>query len=516
MSDLLIKRATVSPDQTALLAPEHLDEPLPYAELLEQSRDVREQLEKTGICPGERVGLIMENRPDLLRMFHGALLADCPPVLFHANLTAYELNEQWPAIDASVLICSSDTEEVAREAVGSVPVLSVDDPENEDVFHLRESGRCTAHASDVRTDGDHVILFTSGSTEEPRPVCLTMEQLRASAFASGTRLGHLPSDVWYDPLPMHHMGGLAPVVRSTLYGSTVLLEPFEAERVPELIPSFDVTCISMVPTMCSRVMEEGGWSGVTDVLRFLLLGGASVPEELIQQAADINLPVFPTYGLTETASQVATATPHECFEDPTTVGYPLFETEVTICDEDGNPVNPGEEGVIHVDGPTVMEGYFQRPLLNDRLFTHNGFRTDDRGYLDQQGRLHVVSGASSQIVTGGENVDPEEVRNTLLDHGRLADAVVFGMEDREWGEKVMALVVSKDESVDEQEVRSEVQSLLDERLSSYKHPKEIVFVQDIPRTSKGTLRQKQAEKRIRSDEEDESVQLDLGEGLGTD
>jgi O-succinylbenzoic acid--CoA ligase len=244
----------------------------------------------------------------------------------------------------------------------------------------------------------------------------------------------------------------------------------------------------------------------------VLLGGASVPSELIQQAREINLPVHPTYGLTETASQVATATPAECFEDPTTVGYPLFETEVTICDEDGTPLEAGEEGVIHVDGPTVMEGYFQKPLLNDRAFTHHGFRTDDRGYMDQQGRLHVVSGSSDKIVTGGEKVAPGEVTDVLLNHDRLADAAVFGIDDTEWGEKVVAIVVPADHDVDEDDLLSSVRARLDERLAPFKHPKEIVISEDVPRTSKGTLRHQEAEERIRAEQDEESTSLDLGEG----
>ncbi len=499
MSHLLRKRVAVSPDATAIIAPDHLDQPVSYAELLERTERMASLLRETGICTqcGERVGILVENRPELITLFFGILDAGCTPVLFHAEETAYELREHWSAIDASLLICSKKTEAVAEEGVEHVPVLSIDAPAGERVLPIENAGDCTAHASDIRTEGDQVLLFTSGSTDNPKPVLLTMGNLRSSAIASGFRLGHLPSDVWYDPLPIHHIGGLAPIIRSALYGSAVLLHSFSGEETAKLFRDHRVSCASFVPTMLSRILQTGAWEDPPDALRFLLLGGSAIPPDLLAEARERGLPVCPTYGLTETASQVATARPDERSEDASLVGFPLFETNVTICDDSGRPVEQGEEGTIHVDGPMVMEGYFQRPLLNDRVLTSHGFCTDDRGYLDGAGRLHVVGGRSNRIITGGENVNPEEVRRNLREHPMVEDAAVFGIEDPDWGEKVVALVKPASAEETEDDLRSSLSKFLKERLASFKHPREIAIVEKIPRTPKGTLHQEDAEEMIR-------------------
>lgn len=504
MSDLLSDRAAVSPESTALYVPEYLDEPLSYAALLDRVRADRERLEHTGICAGERVGFIMENRPELVSLFFAVLQGSYTPVFFHHRATAAELRKQWEDVDASILICSSETEEIAREAVDHGPVLNVDQPTREGVTPFQESNQATPRTISERADEPYVILFTSGSTGAPKPVCLTVDQLTASAHASACRLGHLSSDVWYDPLPIHHMGGLAPIIRSTLYGSAVLVTSFSADEVPNVFQEFDVTAASMVPTMLSRILKKGHWSSAPDALRFILLGGAAVPEDLIRQARDRNLPVYPTYGMTETASQVATATPRQCFDDPTTVGYPLLQTEVRICDEDGECMEPGEEGMIHVRGPSVMEGYFHRPMLNDRVFTEHGFRTGDRGYLDEHGHLHVLDDRTDQIITGGEKVNPDEVEDVLTSHASVRDAAVFGVEDDEWGERVVALVVPSDDEVSESDLRSTLKDRLEHRLAPYKHPKQIAFVQEVPRTPEGGLKKDEA--RIRTTEASEEAE----------
>lgn len=497
MSRLLSDRAAVSPESTALIAPEDLDDPLSYSALLDRVRTAEQHLSDTELCTGERVGLIMENRPELVVLFFATLEGGYSPVFLHERATSEELRDRFEEIDASLLICSSRTEPRVREAVDYAPVLTVDEPGEDQVVPFEDADQTTSHTASERETEQHVILFTSGSTGDPKPVCLSMGNLKASAHASACRLGHLPSDVWYDPLPIHHMGGLAPIVRSTLYGSTVLLESFSADTAAETVRTHDVSGASMVPTMLSRILNKGHWSSPPDSLRFLLLGGASVPENLIEQAHERNLPLYPTYGMTETASQVATATPQECVDDPSTVGYPLFETTIRICDENGRSKEPGEEGFIYVEGPTVMEGYFHRPLLNDRVFTNMGFRTGDRGYLDEEGRLHVLDDRMDQIVTGGEKVNPDEVEEVLMSHELVQDAAVFGVEDDEWGERVVALVETEDDGTElETNLRSQLNELLEKRLASYKHPKQIAVVTEIPRTSDGTVRKDDAREQL--------------------
>ncbi|MFC6730841.1 AMP-binding protein, partial [Natronoarchaeum mannanilyticum] len=258
--------------------------------------------------------------------------------------------------------------------------------------------------------------------------------LLASAVASAFRLGVAPDDRWLCCLPMYHMGGLAPVLRSTLYGTTVVLQSeFDAERTPTVARERGVTGVSLVPTMLQRILDRDAAPDLPDTLRFVLLGGAPAGADLIADCERRDVPVHPTFGMTETASQVATATPREAFEHEGTVGRPLFGTTVTVVDEDGDPLPAGETGELVVDGPTVTPGYYGDSAATEASFGAHGLHTGDVGYRDDGGRLWVLNRRDDRIVTGGENVDPGEVVGALREHPKIRDAAVVGLDDAEWG-----------------------------------------------------------------------------------
>ena len=196
--------------------------------------------------------------------------------------------------------------------------------------------------------------------------------------------------------------------------------------------------------------------------------------------------------MTETASQIATASPVQAFEHEGTVGQPLLFTEVTVVDPETNePVHGGEPGELVVDGPTVTPGY-----LDDQqtaaAFTERGLHTGDVGYRDADGRLWVQNRLDDRIVSGGENVDPGEVRAALRDSDRIEDAAVVGLDDAEWGERVAALVVSRDESL----TTSMVESHCRERLAGFKLPRTIAFADELPRTASGTVDREAVRERL--------------------
>jgi O-succinylbenzoic acid--CoA ligase len=233
--------------------------------------------------------------------------------------------------------------------------------------------------------------------------------------------------------------------------------------------------------MLARLLDDG-WSP-PDHLRFVLLGGAPAPPELVDRCEERDVPVHPTYGMTETASQIATASPGQAFAHEGTVGQPLLFTEVTVVDpETHEPVHEGESGELVVDGPTVTPGY-----LDDQqtaaAFGERGLRTGDVGYRDAHGRLWVQNRLDDRIVSGGENVDPGEVRAALRASDRIDDAAVVGLSDPEWGERVAALVVPGDDSL----TANMVERHCRERLAGFKLPRTIAFADELPRTASGTV-----------------------------
>jgi O-succinylbenzoic acid--CoA ligase len=303
--------------------------------------------------------------------------------------------------------------------------------------------------AEVDPDAVAVIIHTSGTTAQPKPVELTYGNFAASAEASAANLGVDPGDRWLCAMPLFHVGGLSILTRSAIYGTcAVIHERFEAEAVRESLESGEATLVSVVATMLRRLRAAGLRAAPS--LRAALVGGGPVPRDLLEWGEEIGLPLVPTYGMTETCSQIAT---------------PRLLPEVEV--------RTSAEGELLVRGPMVAPG-----SLSDDGWLHTG----DRGHVDPDGTLHVESRIKDTIVTGGENVAAAEVEEALLAHPSVEDAAVVGRPDEEWGEAVVAFVVATGDVSDE-----ELIAHCRERLAGYKVPRGIERVSELPRTASGKL-----------------------------
>ena len=485
MRDWLSYRATVSPAATAVVET-GTDESWTYADLDAAVDETAGALAGAGLRAGDHLGVLMETRPAYVRLVHAAMRLGVVLVGLNARLTPTELAGQCDWADLTALVCATDTEPAAV-AAADVPVLSVDDPTTDEVRALGSFAGAFEPAEWALSD-PQVMLFTSGTTGAPKGVVLTPKNLLASATASAFRLGVLPGDRWLLSLSMYHMGGLSPVVRTALYGTTLVLQRgFDPVETGRALPAYDVTGVSLVPTMLRRVLdaaETEGFDPAPESLRFVLLGGAPARDELVARCADAGVPVCPSYGMTETASHVTAARPEEAFTNRGTVGRPLVFDDVTVVGDEGNPLPPGEPGELVVSGPVVMDGYYGDPEATRAAFGPHGFHTGDVGYRDEAGRLWVLNRRSDRIVTGGENVHPGEVVDALRDHPDVREAAVVGLADPEWGERVGALVVPEEGAT---LTESDVLDHCASRLAGYKRPRTIRFAAELPRTASGTV-----------------------------
>ncbi|WP_240452091.1 o-succinylbenzoate--CoA ligase [Halostella salina] len=490
----MTRQAESAPDTTAVVV-HGSGESRTYAELDRAVDETAGRLAALGVGAGDHIGVLMDSRLAFVRLIHATARLGATLVPLNVRLTTAELDAQVDRVDLDLLVAERDTELTAIDAAGETPVASVDAPP--DAAAVTDDR--LAALADVDPDAvDPVarglddpacILSTSGTGGRPKPVVLTVGNLLANAAGSAFRLGVVPDDRWFDPLPMYHMGGLAPVVRSATYGTTVVVQrEFDAAATADAIAERGATAVSLVPTMLRRMLDER--EGLADSLRFVLLGGAPAPDALIERCADLGVPVCPTYGMTEAASQIATATPTEAVDHVGTVGRPLSMTEVTVVDDTGEPCPPGEPGELVVSGPTVTPGYYDDPETTAEAFCERGLRTGDVGYRDEDGRLWMHSRREDRIVTGGENVDPREVAGAIRDHPAVEDVAVVGLDDPEWGERVAALVVG-DLS------KRAVREFCAGRLAGFKHPKTVAFADEIPRTASGTVDRAAVRERLR-------------------
>lgn len=482
VADLVSRRAEATPDRLAIIAAE-TGEAWTYRELsVGPVAELAAGITEVRIPAGGHVGALLEPGVRLAQLRYAAARAGVVFVPLSPDAPAGVLAERCSVADIDALVCGGGTERAAIQAFDG-PVYTADVAGSGGVDSLA-THRAESPPSH-RWDRNEVqwLVFTSGTVGEPRAVKLTAGNLLASATASAYRLGVQPDDRWLACLPMHHVGGLAPFVRSALYGTAVVVQSgFEAGAAAGIMAEYDVTGISLVPTMLRRLLDTG-WTP-TGSLRYVLLGGAAAPRSLIDRCRDAAIPVHPTYGMTETASQVATARPQDAFAHPGTVGRPLHGIELRVHTDKDDPAPPGEPGEVVVAGQMVSPGYYGDVEATADRFDGGSFRTRDRGYRDDAGRLWVVGRLDATIVTGGETVQPAGVETTLQAHPGVEAAVVVGLPDSEWGEVVGALVeTSESAHVDESVLRDYSR----ERLEPAAVPKVIGFADEFPRTASGTI-----------------------------
>jgi len=337
------------------------------------------------------------------------------------------------------------------------------------------------------------VVYTSGTSGRPKAAVLTRVNFRASATASARHLrgklrGNLGGSLtagaderWLACLPLFHVGGLSILTRCVLSGSAAILhERFEPERVSQSLDADAITHVSFTATMLARVVEARGGRAAPPTLRCVLLGGGPCPAALMRRAEALGFPLAPTYGLTETTSQVATRPPGA---DPTAGLRALPGTEVRIASSAGVALPADTDGVIQVRSATVMRGYLNAPEATARALRDGWLDTGDLGRLDERGELHVLDRRSDLIVSGGENIYPAEVESALVEHPAIAEAVVIGVPDAEYGQRPLAWLVL--EPPHATPTTEELTGFCRERLAGYKVPVAFRFTREVPRTAAG-------------------------------
>ncbi|WP_404788311.1 2-succinylbenzoate--CoA ligase [Altericista sp. CCNU0014] len=289
-------------------------------------------------------------------------------------------------------------------------------------------------------------------------------------------------------LPLYHVSGLMQFLRSLLTHGRLRVIPFadllsgQSENpeqhffLSEASKTRATFFLSLVPTQLQRLLQQPHrlpWLQHP----IILLGGAPAWPALLDRAKQHRLNLAPTYGMTETASQIATLKPQAFLQGRIDSGPVLPHARIEICDSAGQPLAARQTGTIVVRAKSLFRGYYPRPS------SETSFRTDDLGYFDAQNHLHIAGRSSRKIISGGENVFPEEVEAALYETGTISDVCVMGLPDAQWGEVVAALYVPRHPGVTSQQLKAALES----KLSRYKHPKHWLQVDEIPRNAQGKV-----------------------------
>jgi O-succinylbenzoic acid--CoA ligase len=327
-----------------------------------------------------------------------------------------------------------------------------------------------------------IMIPTGGSSGKIRFAIHTLETLTAAVqgFQAYFEVEQINACC---VLPLYHVSGLMQFLRSLLSEGTLAIVPFKRLEhsfetafgsiavQPQKLGSHPF--LSLVPTQLQRLLQKPTAIDWLQQWETIFIGGAPAWPELLAAARKHQIRLAPTYGMTETAAQVATLKPDLFLQGVNGCGQGLPHAAIQI----GNTTAPTEAGIIAIQAKSLMLGYFPDPSQP------NQFLTDDLGYLDARGHLHVVGRNSQKIITGGENVFPTEVEAAIRATGLVNDVCVVGMPDQTWGEVVTAVYIPRSAAV----TCSALKAALEPRLSSFKHPKQWFAVKSLPRNAQGKI-----------------------------
>jgi o-succinylbenzoate---CoA ligase len=395
-----------------------------------------------------------------------------------AGLPVLPLHPRWSAAERLALMASlgaSLVDEGVDEAEGPATLL-------EGAPRVEPAPRGAPAAL-----GD-IVLATSGSSGAPKGVRLPRASFLASARAHAANLPFEPDDRWLLAIPFAHAGGLSIITRCLALGSTFVLASGaqDAESILASIERDRITLLSVVPTQLARLLAADR-HGVLRRLRAILVGGAAFSTELRREATGRGIATLATYGLTETASQIATERPRESGRDARDSGRPLDTVHLQILDEGGRPREPGEVGRIVVSGPMLFAGYVGGAPRSDG----EPFDTGDLGLLEEDGRLVVLGRRDDTIVTGGENVHPSELEAVLRTVPDVGDAVVFGVPDPLWGEVVAAAIVARSSPTLLATLRR-----INDGLAPFRRVRRVAFVDEVPVDASGKVSRRTLRERL--------------------
>ena len=470
-------------------------ESITYAQLEQRIQDHARLLKyQLRIGRGDRVAYLGYNSSEFLCLLFACARLGALFIPMNWRLASPELDYILNDASPSAVVCTNDFQAQLSDLRAGHPdcrFLAQD-------FHADgwlDYGQMLAQARvDQRTDENpHVdlqspllVVYTSGTTGQPKGAVLTQNALFYNALNSVHMHDMHSKDRILTALPMFHVGGLNIQTLPALYrGATVLMhDRFEPQRVLDAIVNDEPSLVILVPAMLQAVLAIPGWQQQLGKLRSITTGSSVVPHSLIQPFHDLGLAVQQVYGLTETAPIAVYQTAAQALRKVGSTGLPALHCDMQLVDDHGDEVPKGEIGHIRIKGPNVMFEYWGNPQATAKALHNGWFDTGDMGYVDDEGHLVVADRAKDMIISGGENIYPAELENLLHSIDGIESAAVIGKADDKWGETPVAAVVLKTG------VELSAKAILAEfngRLARYKHPREVVFMDALPRNVMGKV-----------------------------
>ena len=410
-----------------------------------------------------RIAVLSDNSVTMAIYVLATMLVHKEVLLLNVHLKPKEIAKQLAQLDVTTVLHSVERRDQLSQSIFTIVFESLErilsDVETKDTFDWTFADRDIA-----------AIMNTSATTGQFKSVPLRWGQIRAHVQASQEVLGKTEQDNWLMVLPLFHVSGLSILMRSLYNGTAITILPkYDEIKVLELIESEKINMMSLVPTILTQLEPK-----ITHhTLRVILLGGEFIPMALIDACEKKSLPIYKTYGMTETFSQSVTFSVLDYPHKRDSVGKPLPGMQVRIDNPDADGV-----GGIHLTGPMVMTGYIGKEPIDGDL------NTDDIGYVDEDGFVYILNRRKDLIISGGENIYPKELEDLVYTLPAVKECAVVPVSDPKWGQ-VPALFVAFHDG--ESMTSDEILSFMTKSLAKYKVPKYVKILPALPRNGTGKI-----------------------------
>jgi long-chain acyl-CoA synthetase len=498
ISDIPRKNARLYAGRIALIDG---DVKITFSEFNQRVNCLANAILNLGLSKGDRVAVLSENAYQYMELYFACAKAGIPIVPLNYRSAGEELAYVINDSNAKLIFFGGRylpvVKEIKNQCSSVIGLISI----NEEISNLLFYENLIKNSSDGEPDvkveeGDIVVLgYTAGTTGRPKGVMTTHKNLVSSCFNTAVGMGIKPGMIYLNVPPMFHAGDAMAMFAFFFVGSTnITLSAFSPEAVMKTIEQQCVTHALLVPAMILAILRYPQLSNFNiKSLECIIYGTAPMPMEPLKKAIQIlQCKFIQVYGATETFVPVSILSSEDHVLQGTleqsrrmaSAGREVIGVEVKIVDNDDKEVPIGEMGEVIVRGDNVMKGYWNLPELTGETLRNGWYHTGDIGKMDEDRYVYIVDRKKDMIISGGENIYPQEIEDVLFQHPDVAEAAVIGIPDDTWGEAIKALVVKKAGST---VTEAELLEYCKQNLASFKKPRSVEFVNNLPRSTAGKV-----------------------------
>jgi len=478
-----------------------------FSQLNERVSRLANALLNLGIKKGDRVAMLQVNCNQCVEAYFATAKLGAIYLPLNFRVRANELTYMLNTSDTNALLIGERyidlVDSISSSLVSVRHFISLENRYDGKLYYedIIASSPDDEIVTEINDDDTTILMYTAGTTGQPKGVMLSHNSFSIYVMENVT-----PADPELEErniltVPLYHVAGIQAMMAAIYGGRTLVMErQFEAKEWMELVEKEKVNRAMMVPTMLKQLMDHPDFARHDlSSLKVITYGAAPMPLEVIKKAVEVfpGVSFINAFGQTETASTITTLGPEDHVISGTeeerekklkrlsSIGKPMSDIEMKIVDEAGNELPPGEVGEIVARGPRVMTGYWRDKEKTEKTIDKDGWvHTGDMGYVDEDDYFYLAGRTTDMIIRGGENISPEEVENVLYSHPKIDEVAVIGIPDEAWGEQPRAIVVLKQ---GETATPEEIIEYCRDRLASFKRPRSVIFVNELPRNPMGKV-----------------------------